>query len=487
MSNVVIVAIPEQDDYVWKVSSEKVPHMTILSLGEQEPGPALAQVESYLQHAVETMLHKFGMSVERRDVLGPKEADVLIFDKSYCSQELKDFRDALLKEPNILQFFNESPQFAEWTPHLTLGYPETPANPDERDYPGVHWVNFDKIALWVNDFDGPEIHLTGHESFLMSDLQEAFDLNRKVETIDLTHDRVFDESKVTRKGGKFAPKGTVDTDEAWAKGDNLRKIHMRILKARGLQIAQSTKAILEKHGLKPGDSLEGHPKAQRQILTAAVQIMNSASKTLGVSPSGASRLNFAVNKAGDHIYLASVPNKDVHRVAGRRVDPVEHATDETSALSSDIKISVDDVLQYGRLGMKWGVRRRRGSDGKVVGNVPASDAAQAAELRRKIGRRGDLSKLSNEDLQKLVTRINLENNLARAAGESSKVMKANALAKKGLDLGKTVNEAINFATSPAGELIVSTISGKNQGVGLHQKLKLAKAAANPGKKKNKGP
>ena len=132
MANVVIVAIPEQDDYVWKVSSEKIPHMTILSLGEQEPGPQLAQVESYLQHAVETMLHKFGMSVERRDVLGPKEADVLLFDKSYCSQSLKDFRDALLKNNAILDLFNGSPQFPDWTPHLTLGYPETPAKPVEN-------------------------------------------------------------------------------------------------------------------------------------------------------------------------------------------------------------------------------------------------------------------------------------------------------------------------------------------------------------------
>lgn len=40
MANWAIVAIPEERDPVWKYSSEKVPHMTLLFLGE---APAWAE------------------------------------------------------------------------------------------------------------------------------------------------------------------------------------------------------------------------------------------------------------------------------------------------------------------------------------------------------------------------------------------------------------------------------------------------------------
>jgi 2'-5' RNA ligase len=161
MSNLVIVAIPAEDDYVWKISSEKVPHMTLLFLGDIE-GKPVTKIQEFLEHAVTILeIGPFGMDVDYRGVLGPDEADVLFFRKDYWSyKRISEFRGQLLKNTPIKTAYDSTAQYDEWTPHLTLGYPATPAKEDTRDYPGIHWVQFDKIALWYGDYEGPEFRLT---------------------------------------------------------------------------------------------------------------------------------------------------------------------------------------------------------------------------------------------------------------------------------------------------------------------------------------
>lgn len=157
-----IVAIPNQDDYVWNLSSEKVPHLTICYLGEQLDN--VSHVQDFIAHVVDTSMHRFGLSVERRGVLGDKSADVLFFendpDAQYSEMKiLKDFRTYLFNNPDIFKAYNSVEQYPEWTPHLTMGYPETPAKPDKRDYPGTSYVFFDRIALWTSDYAGVEFPL----------------------------------------------------------------------------------------------------------------------------------------------------------------------------------------------------------------------------------------------------------------------------------------------------------------------------------------
>lgn len=151
-----IVAIPRQDDYAWRVSSEKVPHVTLLVLNDQQN--KLVEITNYVQHVVDTCLEKFGLSVKSRGMLGPKEADVLFFDE-YSVKQLEQVRTYMLEDQNIFMAYQNVDQFDQWTPHLTLGYPATPAKPDPRDYPGIDWINFDKIALWTGDYQGVEFPL----------------------------------------------------------------------------------------------------------------------------------------------------------------------------------------------------------------------------------------------------------------------------------------------------------------------------------------
>jgi 2'-5' RNA ligase len=162
MSNLVIVALPSKDDYVNKISTEKVPHMTLLFLGEDSTKVKnLDKIIGFVEHAANTTLTRFSLDVDRRDTLGPDLADTLVFSKNIWSdlKRIEQFRSNLLKENNIRLAYDSTTQFPEWIPHITLGYPETPAKPDERDYPGINYVSFDRIAVWFKDYEGVEFPL----------------------------------------------------------------------------------------------------------------------------------------------------------------------------------------------------------------------------------------------------------------------------------------------------------------------------------------
>jgi 2'-5' RNA ligase len=169
MANVVIVALPSEDDYVNKISSEKVAHMTILFLGDLSNVKNLGKIIDFVKHASDLMLTRFGLDVDRRGVLGPDLADVLFFSTAKWSgfDNINSFRAALLQESNIRTAYDSvSDQFTEWIPHLTLGYPTTPAKVDNRDYPGIYYVSFDRISVWVKDFEGIDFPLKSYNDIM---------------------------------------------------------------------------------------------------------------------------------------------------------------------------------------------------------------------------------------------------------------------------------------------------------------------------------
>lgn len=136
--------------------------MTLLALGNTLDN--LDKVTGFVEHVATTSLCRFGLMVDRRDVLGPQEADVLFFEK-YGVKQLVNARANLLRERNIRASYDSVEQHETWTPHLTLGYPATPAKPDKNDY-GITYVRFDKIALWTGDYEGPEFLLEDYDSFI---------------------------------------------------------------------------------------------------------------------------------------------------------------------------------------------------------------------------------------------------------------------------------------------------------------------------------
>jgi 2'-5' RNA ligase len=183
MNNLVIVAIPEQQDRVWKVSSEKVPHLTLLFLGEADTNPDLQTIIDFVEHAVTVSEHgPFYLEVDKRGVLGPDNADVLFFDDRRWNMKWIDaFRTQLLQNNQIRTAFDSAQQYEEWQPHLTLGYPTAPAKTDKEDYP-FYSVCFDRIAVWNTDFAGPEFELEWPDR-MEGDLAIAYSDTKKLEMV----------------------------------------------------------------------------------------------------------------------------------------------------------------------------------------------------------------------------------------------------------------------------------------------------------------
>jgi hypothetical protein len=114
----------------------------------------------FVQHAVTISDHgPFHMSVDRRETLGPDEADVLMFRKDWLFKWINRFRNQLLQNTDIKTAYDANEQYPEWVPHLTLGYPATPAHEDKMPEHGIHTVEFDRIAVWTGDFVGMEFRL----------------------------------------------------------------------------------------------------------------------------------------------------------------------------------------------------------------------------------------------------------------------------------------------------------------------------------------
>ncbi len=157
-ANLVIVAIPADDDPVWKVSSEKKPHLTILFLGDAMSNPNVSKIVDMVKEQ-SRWLAPFSLLVDHRGTLGPDEADVLFFSKE-IPWKLVDFRETLKYNQEIQMAYNAIPQHQDWKPHLTLGYPETPAHPDDWDPMGTQYVTFDKVAVWYGDAEGSEFQLS---------------------------------------------------------------------------------------------------------------------------------------------------------------------------------------------------------------------------------------------------------------------------------------------------------------------------------------
>jgi 2'-5' RNA ligase len=160
MTGWAIVAIPEAQDPVWRYSSEKIPHMTLLFLGENGGGSDLEHVVEFVKHVAESSMFPFYMHVDSRGPLGPDDADVLFFDKARNERSVPGLaRSYFLQDDEIKKAYNSIEQYPEWTPHLTMGYPKSPAKEDDRDYPGFGSVHFDRVALWNGEYEGPEFKL----------------------------------------------------------------------------------------------------------------------------------------------------------------------------------------------------------------------------------------------------------------------------------------------------------------------------------------
>lgn len=100
------------------------------------------------------------------------------------------------------------------------------------------------------------------------------------------------------------------------------------------------------------------------------------------------------------------------------------------------------IAHFGVRGMKWGVRRTKQQ-------LDSSDDAKVAAASIKKVKKGGTKALTNQELQQLVMRMNLERQFENLkAQDAGKLARGQNAAKKVLGLAKTGQEIYSFAKSP---------------------------------------
>lgn len=425
MDNVTIVAIPEKDQPIWKISSEKVPHVTLLSLGELGSNFDIPRMIDYVAHTAKMSMHRFGLSVDRRGVLGPQDADVLFFDKSEWNiGMLVRARSHMLADPHILTAYKSVPQFPSWVPHLTLGYPTSPAKVvPENDF-ALSWIKFDKVAVWTGDYEGAEFLLEREDraaELVMSD---------KVDNI-LAHFGV--------KGMKWGVRN-VDIKAAsdplpatkTSRGETVNfSPNKATLLARGLaHLSSRFRDRLNRSDSYNIQNGKGEKVGELDLLKESHTSLNIVWVGVPDKHRGKGYATAATKAAVDHAkrkkmkqVTLEVPGKapdarHIYEKLGFKVDKVQ--SDKSSTPENDpywggltsmtLKLNSakheDDsefLKHFGVKGMKWGVRRSTSSS-----SPGSEDHQRAAAVKQKARSGGGTKALSNKDLQDAITRMNLE-------------------------------------------------------------------------------
>jgi hypothetical protein len=134
---------------------------------------------------------------------------------------------------------------------------------------------------------------------------------------------------------------------------------------------------------------------------------------------------------------------------------------------------VDTYLEHhGVKGMRWGVRRRSGGVttgrfGRSPKPAPSEDKVRAETAKAKIGRRGNTDALSNQELQTVIARMNLEQQIARYSSNQKKTV-MQLIANTGKD------ELVKFASGKETKIIGTALALKginSKSVGRHVKKK----------------
>lgn len=144
-----VFLIPAEADPIVAASSEPA-HLTTVWMGSMEniDDADLEALKSEVEAYAAGLDGPVVVPTAGRGVLGDDQADVTFLERT---DALLALRDGLLEgAPTAEKLMNAVEQYPEWTPHVTMGYPETPAL---AEYDGDA-VTFDRVGVWI----GPDQH-----------------------------------------------------------------------------------------------------------------------------------------------------------------------------------------------------------------------------------------------------------------------------------------------------------------------------------------
>ncbi len=206
-----VVLVPANTDPIVAASSEPA-HVTTIWFGEME---SIAASPVDLQEAVESYAATLNgpviVPVRERGTLGEDDADVVFLEPT---DSLVALRDGLLERPEVRAAHDAAEQFPEWTPHVTLGYPDRPAR---GEYDATE-VTFDRISLWLGGehydypMGGGAVTAAATGTFDMAGVVADVD---DVETDDIPDDEPEDGEELITEipiHGVLAPEGVASGD-----------------------------------------------------------------------------------------------------------------------------------------------------------------------------------------------------------------------------------------------------------------------------------
>lgn len=415
----------------------------------------------FLDHAASTSLNRFGLDVDRRGILGGDQADVLFFSEGWEAKEVKQFRHYLLQNDDIRTAYDSSEQHPDWLPHLTLGYPETPAKPNPTDY-GLSWVRFDRIALWVGDSQGPEFVLNKRDLEVSMGTEMVENVlahyGKKGMKWGVRNDKGHEGEKVTTK--KLAK-----LDKKFAKKAGSAKAYAQIHNAAATNFNKKIVEINKKYS---GKDLGFNPLTGQYESAAGKAYIKEAQKLAdagvkkalddyGMNPSGTKRLEGRGDALSGTVKYYWVDVKHSDEEAPFSFTFVFSSEGLITELKPDIAAhsAIDDILaHYGVKGMKWGVTTKSSTP-----KMKSSDAKLAEKASAK-ARKSGVRSLTNKELQALNQRLNLEQNYSNLTKNDSNiatVRKGHSAVKEILSVGTTVTTAYALATSPVGKAVVKKL------------------------------
>lgn len=122
------------------------------------------------------------------------------------------------------------------------------------------------------------------------------------------------------------------------------------------------------------------------------------------------------------------------------------------------------LSHHGVVGMKWGHRRgSSGSSTKTSSEAPTHASADhiQTEAHKSVAKQHGIKALSNEHLQQVNTRMNLEQQYRNLAGNKpSKFETGHHHVKKVLAVAKTVNDIHNTINGPVGKAVKTAVKAK---------------------------
>ncbi|QPL14661.1 RNA ligase [Gordonia phage Schwartz33] len=477
MTSWAIVAIPEDGESVWKISSEKIPHMTLLFLGEQSDPDKAQHITEYLQHAINRSIFKFGAEVRERGILGDDSADVLFFENTNRLKAVQEFRSHLLADSVIRAAYDSAEQFPGWTPHLTLGYPSRPAKPAT----GIHSlplyaVYFDRIALWIDDFDGPTFKLDYEDQAAM-----AMDSIAHRNAERAKHHKVPETPRDVVMRNAIARQKLREPSNLKHHGIGARKVNyknpiddavhrtVKVASVSAQELAKEGRFI--KHAVS-GELQHGSTKESKKAYVRENQVafLKHLDDIVGGRPSERADRRFDLCSRPDGDWILSSINVAAH--TGTVEHHIRPNLDEYGMITGyelvHDQLTQEDMryalMHYGVKGMKWGVRRKStdgggsggsgsgssgsgGGSGSSGGNAgpgtnnqstktraerkadakaakkfdrkanivrpKASEEAATVSVARKRSQKHGTDMLSNKELQEMVTRMNLEQQYAQ--------------------------------------------------------------------------